>query len=584
MANEKKFERRLAAILVADVVGFSALVGRDEERAIRAFKSHMSVLELLIALHSGRIFKSTGDGFLVEFSSVVNAVSCADAMQKKMCERNAQGKIAKPIEFRMGVHCGDIIADGQDLLGDGVNIAARLESVSAPGGIAVSARVRDDVAGKLDIVFESKGLVELKNIADPVHVYCIGPQTLTPLVVGISLPDKPSIAVLPFDNISDEDKDEYFADGVTEDITVALSHVPWVFVIARNSSYSYKGLSVDVRRIGSELGVRYILEGSIRRSSNRLRISAELIDAETGAHIWAKRYDGVLEDVFDLQDEVSTEVVSSIAPEIQSAEIKRVLRKQPKNMNAYDMYLRGQHALHLGRIEDATEWFEASLAEAPEFAKARAKLAWISTVWHYFGKSPSGDDRIKSLELARGALEQDTDDSEVLAYSGYTIGFLDRKPAYGLDLVEQAIDKSPSFAWAWASSSLLYSYIAAADQALERARVALRVSPRDPFAFRTYIAVSLANIVKGDYEALLRSGDKGISLNPRAINFHYHRAIALAQLGRMNEAENARNLVLEIDPGFRISEYISYCRDEIGVSDGLNVPLENGLRMVGFPE
>lgn len=577
-------ERRLAAILVADAVGFSALVGVDEERTIRSFKAHTTILEPLIAMHSGRIVKNTGDGFLTEFASVVDAVSCADAMQKQMSERNKHEDPSTRIDFRMGVHCGDIVVDGEDILGDGVNIATRLESVSEPGGVAVSARVRDEVVGKLNIAFKSMGLLELKNIAEPVHVYGIGPRRSAPQVIHVNLPDKPSISVLPFENMSSEDEDDYFADGVTEDITVALSKVPWVFVIARNSSYSYKGLSIDVRQIGRELGVRYILEGSIRRSSKRLRITAELIDAESGAHIWAKRFDGVLEDVFDLQDEVSAAVVASIAPEIQSAEIKRVLRKSPENLDAYDMYLRGQNALHLGRIENARNWFEKALIAAPGFSKARAKRAWIATVWHYFGKNVTGDYRTESLALARSALEQEPDDPEVVAYSGYTIGFLDRKLTYGLELVEQAIEQCPNFAWAWASSSLLSSYTAAADQALERAEVALRLSPRDPFAFRTYIAISLANIVKEDYEALLESGNKGVSLNPRPINFHYHRAIALAQLGRMDEAKAARNLVLDIDPSFRITEYVSYCRNDIGVSDGLNDPLEIGLRRAGFPE
>lgn len=519
--------------MVADAVGFSALVGIDEERTIRSFKAHTTTLEPLITMHSGRIVKNTGDGFLTEFASVVDAVSCAVAMQKLMSERNKHQDPTTRIDFRMGVHCGDIVVDGEDILGDGVNIAARLESVSDPGGIAVSARVRDDVVGKLDIAFASKGLVAFKNIAEPVHVYGIGRSYSVSQSAPVTLPDKPSIAVLPFENMSREDEDDYFADGVTEDITVALSHVPWVFVIARNSSYSYKGLSLDVRQIGRELGVRYVLEGSIRRSTNRLRITAELIDAETGTHIWAKHFDGVLEDIFDLQDEVSAAVVTSIAPEIQSAEIKRVLRKPTENLGAYDMYLRGQHALHLGRIENANEWFAKTLVAAPSFAKARAKRAWIATVWHLFGYNPAGDFRSESLAQARNALEQDPDDAEVVAYAGYTIGFLDGNPKYGLGLVEQAIEQCPSFAWAWASSSLLSSYLAAADPALEQAKIALRLSPRDPFAYRTYIAVSLAHIVKGDHEALLESGNKGVSLNPRPINSHYHRAVALAQLGRM---------------------------------------------------
>lgn len=319
-------DRRLAAVLFADVVGFSALAQADEDNAVTTLKAHITALEPAIAMHAGRIVKSTGDGFLAEFASVVDAVACADAMQKNIAARNLHEPMEKRIQFRMGIHSGDVIVDGADMLGDGVNIAARLESVAKPGGIAVLARVYDDVASKLDIPFNDLVFIDLKNMTRPVNVFTVDPSVAEPKTPVMDHPDKPSIAVLPFENRSADEENAYFTDGVTEDITVALAQVPWVFVVARNSSYSSKGLAIDVRRVGRELGVRYVLEGSVQKSSKRLRITTELIETEAGTTLWSKQFDGVLEDIFDLQDEVSAAVVTSIAPEIQTAEISRVLK------------------------------------------------------------------------------------------------------------------------------------------------------------------------------------------------------------------------------------------------------------------
>jgi len=580
--QDKKIERRLAAILVADAVGFSALVGRDEDAAISTLKGHFAVLEPVVALNLGRIFKNTGDGFLAEFASVVDAVACANAMQQKIADRNSQSDDVNRIDFRIGVHSGEVVVDGEDILGDGVNIAARLEAISPVGGVAVSARVRDDTVGKLDAPFEDFGLIELKNIKEPVHVFVLKPEKNKSEDHRFELPSKPSIAVLPFKNNSSDEDAEYFADGIAEDITVALTQVPWVFVIARDTSYLFKGLSVDPRRIGRELGVRYLLRGSIRRSRDRIRISAELVEAESANTVWAKRFDGTFSEVFELQDEVSAAVVSSIAPKLESAEINRVLQKPVRNLDAYDMYLRGQHALHLGRIETADEWFEKSLETAPDYSRSHAKKAWLTTIQHYYGHNPVGEVRSNGVQHARSALELEPNDPEVMAYAGYTIGFLDRSLDFGLELVEKATEASPSFAWAWTSGGMMSAYKGSAEQALERASKALRLSPRDPFTYRNYIAISLANIIKGDFEALLESGTKGANHNPRPINFHYHRAIALAHLGRIEEATAARDRVLEIDPSFRIAPYIAYCREEIGISEELNQPLEAGFLKAGF--
>lgn len=521
-------DRRLAAILAADIAGFSALVGANEESTIRAYKGHLSTLEPIIGLNGGRLVKSTGDGFLAEFSSVVDAVSGAAAMQRLMAERNRDQPEDRRLEFRMGVHVGDIVVDGDDILGDGVNIAARLESVAPPGGVAVSGRVYEDVANKLDLGFEDLGARELKNIARPVQVYSVAiaipeaePQTVT-------LPDKPSVAVLAFENLSADREQDYFADGVTEDIITGLSHVPWLFVISRNSSFSYRGLAVDVRRIGRELGVRYILEGSVRRGGNRLRVTGQLVDAESGKHIWADRYDGTLEDMFDLQDRITEAVVTAIAPEIRNAEIERAARKRPDNLGAYDHFLRALAAVNRMRFDDAEESLDAAISLSPGFALAKAMRAWCGTVMWRPRFETDDQDIEAALRLAEDALQMPDAGPEAQAYAGYTVAYFGIDFARGLGHVEHAIEACPSFVWAWASSSLLHAYGGHADEAIEHGQQALRLSPRrDPMAFRIYMALSFAHLAVQDFHKLLEHARLGRALNNRVLIFNRMEIIGL---------------------------------------------------------
>src|SRR5579862_255875 len=359
-SGRERTERRLAAILAADVAGYSRLIGEDEEgtldrlRVIRA-----ELIDPKIAEHRGRIVKTTGDGLLVEFASVVDALRCASEWQQAMAERTACVTPAQRLQFRIGINVGDIVVEDGDIFGDGVNVAARLEALAEPGGICVSARVQEDVTGRLDLAFEDLGEQALKNIARAVRVYRVGPTSPHPYPppqspgqargeegrVGadaparLALPDKPSIAVLPFQNMSGDPEQEYFADGIVEDITTGLSRIKWLFVIARNSTFVYKGKAVDVRQAGRELGVRYVLEGSVRKAGGRLRITAQLIEAETGAHLWADRFDGAFQDIFDFQDQITERVVGVVEPSLQRSEIERSRRKRPENLNAYDIYL-----------------------------------------------------------------------------------------------------------------------------------------------------------------------------------------------------------------------------------------------------
>jgi adenylate cyclase len=340
-----RVDRRLAAILAADVVGYSRLMEADEAGTVHLLREHRAAVDPLVAEHGGRIVKTTGDGVLTEFPSVVGAVQCAVALQQLMSERNAGVPSSRRMEWRVGIHLGDILVEGEDILGDGVNLAARLEGIAEPGGICISEDAFRQVRGKIETEFCDGGEQALKNITRPVRIYRAGPasapvSSAPAATAALPLPDKPSIAVLPFQNISGDTEQEYFADGMVEEIITALSRIRWLFVIARNSSFTYKGQAVDVKRVGRELGVRYVLEGSVRKSGNRVRITGQLIDAETGAHLWADRFDGSLEDVFDLQDKVASSVVGVIEPALQAAEVRRSASRSIPDLTAYDLYLR----------------------------------------------------------------------------------------------------------------------------------------------------------------------------------------------------------------------------------------------------
>src|ERR1700730_1976636 len=362
---ETRVERRLAAILAADVAGYSRLIGNDEEGTLAALKScRRELIDPKIAEYRGRIVKSTGDGTLVEFASAVDAVRCAVEVQRAMANRNANLPEGRRIEFRIGINVGDIVSDEGDIFGDGVNVAARLEGLSEPSGICVSGRVHEDVQGKLDVSFEDAGEQQLKNISRPVKVFRVRPETTTVRpAVSLSSRTRPSIAVLPFQNMSGDTEQDYFADGMVEEIITALSRLRWLFVVAHNSSFTYKGRPVDVRQVGRELGVRYVLEGSVRRSASRVRITGQLIDTATRAHLWADRFDGGLEDIFDLQDQVTASVVSAIAPKLEQAEIERAKRKPTESLDSYDYYLRGMASVYQWTRDDISE------ALSPDYAR-----------------------------------------------------------------------------------------------------------------------------------------------------------------------------------------------------------------------
>jgi adenylate cyclase len=399
-------ERKLAAIFAADIAGYSRLMAGDEIGTLARLKACRTIIDGLIATHRGRIFNTAGDSVVADFASAVDAVQCAVAVQAAITTESAKQPADEPMQFRIGVHVGDVMVDGENLLGDGVNIAARLEALAEPGAICVSAAAHGQIGNKLPLAFDDLGDQQVKNMAQPIRVYRVQAATPVPqYVAALPLPDKPSIAVLPFQNMSGDPEQEYFTDGMVEDIITALSRIRWLFVIARNSSFVYKDRPVDVKQVGREFGVRYVLEGSVRKAGNRVRITAQLIDAITGTHLWADRYDRDLSDIFAVQDEITASVAGVIEPALAEAEQQRVLRKPPERLDAWEAYQRGLwHFYKYGPEENKTAqtFFRQAIALDPNFAPGHygysLALAW--DFWLYSTRSLSD---VYKISLEEGA-------------------------------------------------------------------------------------------------------------------------------------------------------------------------------------
>jgi TolB-like protein/class 3 adenylate cyclase len=478
--------RRLAAILAADVAGYSRLMGADEEGTLERLKAlRYELLDPKIAEHRGRIVKTTGDGMLVEFASVVDAVRCAVAVQQAIPEQNTGVAAESRIELRIGVNLGDVIVEGDDLYGDGVNIAARIEALADAGGVFVSNTVHDHVRDRLPFVFEDLGEQQVKNITRPVRVYRVrdGTAAKSPAVPApavLPLPDKPSIAVLPFVNLSGDPEQEYFVDGMVEEIITALSRIRWLFVIARNSS-SYRGQAIDVKQVGRELGVRYVLEGSVRKAGQRVRITGQLIDASTGNHIWADRFDGSLEDVFELQDKVASSAAGIIEPALQAAEIARSAGRPTSDLTAYDLYLRA-YAMVLSSVQqipEALRLMEQAIARDPRYAPA---LAWAAFCCHRLlhdslSEDPA-EDRRKGIDFARRALGVTGDDPGVLTNAAQALAYFGEDIGAMMALIDRALALNPNYARGWNISGVVRLWAGLPDIAIEHADASLRLSPR----------------------------------------------------------------------------------------------------------
>ena len=533
--------RRLAAILAADVAGYSRLMGADEEGTLERLKAlRRELVDPKIAEHRGRLVKTTGDGLLVEFASVVDALRCAVEMQREMTGRSAGMPPDNRIEFRIGINVGDIVVQDGDIFGDGVNIAARLEALADPGGVCVAARVQEDAAGKLDLVFEDIGEQQLKNIARPVRVYRVGNHApKTSPVPALPLPDKPSIAVLPFANLSGDPEQEYFADGMVEEIITALSRIHWLFVIARNSSFTYKGQTVDVKQVGRELGVRYVLEGSVRKAGGRVRITAQLIDAETGAHLWADRFDGSLEDIFELQERVAVSVAGVIEPALQAAEMRRSAARSTTDLTAYDLYLRALAAFHprtKERVFEALGLLEQSIAIDRNCgpAVAWAALCHATLIRDGWAEAPETSRR-KSIDLARQALEAGENDPRILANAANVLGYLGEDIGAMIGLVDRALTLNPSFARGWFVSGLLRVFAGQHDLAIEHLETALRLSPREPIGAPLSV-MGMAYFLKRQFDKAAEQLVLAIQDHPGFPPSCRTLAACYAHLGRLDEA------------------------------------------------
>jgi TolB-like protein len=540
-AGPVRVERRLAAILAADVAGYSRLIEADEEGTLGQLKTlRAEVVDPKIAEHRGRIVKTTGDGLLVEFVSVVDALRCAAELQAAMAETNVALPPERCIAFRIGIHQGDIVVEDGDIFGDGVNVAARLEGLAEPGGICVSARVQEDAAGRLNIAFEDIGEQQLKNIARPVRVYRVGPTSNAAALTRpvLALPDKPSIAVLPFANLSGDPEQEYFADGMVEEIITALSRIRWLFVIARNSSFTYKGQAVDVKQVGRELGVRYVLEGSVRKAGGRVRITAQLIATGSGAHLWADRFDGSLEDVFDLQDKVASSVAGVIEPALQIAETARSAHRITTDLTAYDLYLRAfAKVLSSSRqIPEALSLLEQAIDRDPNYAPALAYAGLCCVRYCLDGLSHDPEaDRLKGTQLARRALEVAGDDPGILANAAVALAYFGEDIHAMMALVDRALTLNPNFARGWHASGTLRMWAGQTDLAIEHLKTSIRLSPRARIGFVSLL-IGMAHLLSRRFEEAASKLVLAIQDDPSYPEPYRSLAACYAHLGRLDEA------------------------------------------------
>jgi TolB-like protein len=582
-------ERRLAAILAADVVGYSRLMEQDEAGTFERLRQRRrQLVEPAVEHRRGRIFKLMGDGLLAEFGSVVDALECAAAIQRSMEEANAALPAEQRILMRIGVHVGEVIVEGDDRHGDAVNIAARLQQLADPGGVSVSRQVAEHARQKSAFAFEPCGERQLKNIAGPIAVFRARPEgeTLrTPAAVpGATPADRPSIAVLPFDNMSGDREQDYFADGIVEEIITALSRMRSLFVIARNSSFTYKGRSVDVKQVGRELGVRYVLEGSVRKAGAKVRITGQLIDAETGAHLWADRFDGALEDIFDLQDQVTARVVIAIAPRLEQAEIERAKRKPTENLDAYDYYLRGMAAVHLWTREgndEALAMFGRAIELDPGFAAAYGMAARC-----YSQRLGSGwmvdrpRETAEAERLARRAAALGRDDAVALCTSGLALALVIGDIDTGAELIERALALNPNLASAWAFSAFVRIWGGDPEAGLERAARAMQMSPHDPHMSNMQAAAGMGHLFAGRPAEAWTWAHMAVRSNPNHLIAACVAAASGAHAGRLADARAVAERLRELHPALRASElgFLILRRPQDLAQ------LAQGLRMAGIPD
>ena len=587
---ESRVERRLAAILVADVAGYSRLMGIDEEGTLLQLKTHRKELvDPKITEYRGRIVKTTGDGMLVEFVSVVDAVRCAVDIQRNMVERNAEVPTERRIQFRVGINVGDIISDNDDIYGDGVNVAARLETLADPGGIDVSRTVHDQVRDKLNFSFEDLGEQIVKNIARPIGVHRIdlsadtGPGVVTSTGAVLKpefASSRPSIAVLPFANMSGDPEQEYFADGISEDIITGLSKLHWFFVIARNSSFVYKGKAVDVKRVARELGVRYVLEGSVRKGGNRVRITTQLIDAVTSNHIWADRYDGDLTDVFSLQDEITEKVVAAIEPKLVEAEGIRSQSRSPEELGAWDMVIHANSLfwrLTKAETEAAADILKQAAERYPNYGPAHSILAFVLLISGYLGWSILEQQLHKAARLAARAAQLDDSDPWAHLALGF-VAFVRRQTNVAALEFRRALELNPNFAAAHGYLGWTLAFDGQSEEATKHLQEAIRMSPHDPqnAIFNTGLAVT--HCLTERYAEAVEYSSKALQQRSAFTAGYRIHVASLAQNGQIAETREVLALLKEMHPDLSIA----WIEKNVPYTSGPMVKFVEGMRRAGL--
>ena len=582
--------RRLAAIVAADVAGYSRLMGIDEVGTARILREHRKVTDALVAKHGGRLVKTTGDGVLLEFPSVVDAVECAVAMQAVMAERNQGVPEDRRMLFRIGINLGDILIEGDDILGDGVNIAARLEGIAKPGGICISSTAYEHVRGKVPVDFTDLGEQNLKNIARTIRAYAVRSLSANAHHPSQLLPSAPhlSIVVLPFANIGGDPEQEYFVDGVTESLTTDLSRINGAFVIARNTAFTFKGKAVDVKKLGSELNVRYVLEGSVQRAGSRLRVNVQLIDAETGNHLWAERFDKPIADLFDMQDEIVSRLANALDAELIAAEARRAERSpQPEAM---DLVFQGRAWLNKGLTPDcmaqARSFFEKAVALDPENVEAMVGLARVD--WS-IGAAIMTDDWSARFAAAETTITKAVSLAPNHASAHYTLGAVQiftRRAAQGIAELEHALALDRNLARAHALIGYAKYFLGRGAETETHINEAFRVSPRDTLANRWWVWIGLAKAqLNNDAEAVVWIR-RGLDANPNYSVRHFDFAAVLVRLGKLDEARAAVNAGLALDQRFTIRRYrdVTYANSDNPTYRAGRERLIEGMRLAGVPE
>ena len=590
--TEAQVQRRLAAIMATDVVGYSRLIGADETGTLAALKALRKELWYpKFAARGGRVVKTTGDGELIEFASIVEALECAVELQRATTRRNADIPGDQRIVLRVGLNLGDVIIDGDDIHGDGVNVAARLEALAEPGGICISRMVRDAIQDKLDYVLEDLNEIEVKNIARPVHVFRVVLDEAAPSATRLTAqnkpllpPDKPSIAVLPFENMSGDPKQDYFSDGITEDLITALSHIRWFFVIARNSTFAYKGGGVDVRIVARELGVRYVVEGSVRKAGNRVRLTAQLVDGQTGNHLWATRYDRDLEDIFAVQDELTQTVVGAIEPELSKAEQERAKLRKPETLDVWDVYLRGMSALNAltwESLAEAEQTFTRVIDLDANFAAAYAGLA---EVHHYYVVLGLTDDPDNSRRVALGAGRRGVELDRENAGAHCTLGranIVNWKFDEAVREFQAALEINPSHALAHYGLGATYVFGGESELSFPHLEQAIRLSPQDANMGSFLVRTAQAHLYRRDYEAAAEWARKALRLPNFQWSRHMILASALGHLGRTDEARAEFDILGKRVPRFSAA----YMLDYSPMIENANCRhMVEGLHKAGLPE